>query len=94
MLSRTPLISTGASIIIKLEGEQKQIPRRKEIRMAVQMNVAPHRGYSADQVTKEGMTLADLLQNEGSITELLRSRLASTVFDEAPSLITLNSLTK
>ena len=40
--------------------------------------------------TLNQITLADLLQNEGSITELLRSRLASTVFDDAPSLITLN----
>src|SRR5262249_10088910 len=44
--------------------------------------------------TLNQITLADLLQNEGSITELLRSRLASTIFDDAPSLITLNSLGK
>lgn len=44
--------------------------------------------------TLNQVTLADLLQNEGSITELLRSRLASTVFDDAPSLITLSPMTK
>lgn len=44
--------------------------------------------------TLNQITLADLAQNEGSITELLRSRLASTVFDEPANLITLTSLAK
>jgi Rrf2 family iron-sulfur cluster assembly transcriptional regulator len=39
--------------------------------------------------TLNQITLADLVQNEGSITEMLRSRLASTVFEEASQLITL-----
>ena len=39
--------------------------------------------------TLNQITLADLVQNEGSITELLRSRLASTVFEEAANLIPL-----
>ncbi len=39
--------------------------------------------------TLNQITLADLVQNEGSITELLRSRLASTVFEEPSNLITL-----
>jgi Rrf2 family protein len=39
--------------------------------------------------TLNQITLADLVQNEGRITELLRSRLASTVFDETPNLVPL-----
>jgi Rrf2 family protein len=39
--------------------------------------------------TLNQITLADLVQNEGRITELLRSRLASTVFEEAANLISL-----
>ncbi|MCI0348166.1 MAG: Rrf2 family transcriptional regulator [Acidobacteriales bacterium] len=39
--------------------------------------------------TLNQITLADLLQSEGRITELLRSRLASFVFEEQHNLITL-----
>jgi Rrf2 family iron-sulfur cluster assembly transcriptional regulator len=39
--------------------------------------------------TLNQITLADLVQNEGRITELLRSRLASTVFEETAALIPL-----
>ena len=39
--------------------------------------------------TLNQITLADLVQNEGRITELLRSRLASTVFEESLNLIPL-----
>jgi Rrf2 family protein len=39
--------------------------------------------------TLNQITLADLVQHEGRITELLRSRLASTVFEEAVNLIPL-----
>lgn len=37
------------------------------------------------------ITIADLLQNEGSITELLRSRLAEAVLEPASPLITLSA---
>lgn len=43
--------------------------------------------------TLNQITLADLVQHEGRITELLRSRLASTVFDDS-NLVTLGSLVK
>jgi Rrf2 family protein len=39
--------------------------------------------------TLNQITLADLVQNEGRIIELLRSRLASTVFEETTNLIPL-----
>jgi DNA-binding IscR family transcriptional regulator len=39
--------------------------------------------------TLNQITLADLVQHEGRITELLRSRLASTVFEETVNLIPL-----
>jgi DNA-binding IscR family transcriptional regulator len=39
--------------------------------------------------TLNQITLADLVQNEGRIMELLRSRLASTVFEEPATLIPL-----
>jgi Rrf2 family protein len=39
--------------------------------------------------TLNQITLADLVQHEGRITELLRSRLASTVFEEESNLIPL-----
>lgn len=42
--------------------------------------------------TLDQITLADLLQNEDGIVELLRSRLAKTVFEDSPPLITLNTL--
>jgi Rrf2 family protein len=38
------------------------------------------------------ITLADFLQNEGQMTELLRARLADAVFEEDTPLITLNTL--
>lgn len=40
--------------------------------------------------TLDQITLADLLQNEGSITELLRERLARAVFEDAAPLVSLN----
>jgi Rrf2 family protein len=40
------------------------------------------------------ITLADLLQSEGRITELLRSRLADAVLDASPPLITLTPLSR
>jgi Rrf2 family protein len=40
--------------------------------------------------TLDQITLADLLQNEGQITELLRSKLAGTVFEESAPLLTLD----
>jgi Rrf2 family protein len=43
--------------------------------------------HSLDQIT-----LADLLQRNVSIAELLRTRLANTKFEEAPVLVTLNPL--
>src|ERR1700722_12945952 len=39
--------------------------------------------------TLDQITLADLLQNEGQMTELLRARLASTVFEDSAPLLTL-----
>ena len=39
--------------------------------------------------TLNQITLADLVQHEGRIAELLRSRLASTVFEDASNLIPL-----
>jgi len=39
--------------------------------------------------TLNQVTLADLLQSEGRITELLRSRLANAVLDASPELISL-----
>lgn len=39
--------------------------------------------------TLDQITLADLLQHEGKITELLRARLASTVFEEPLELLNL-----
>lgn len=41
--------------------------------------------------TLNQITLADLVQNEGRITDLLRTRLASTVFDESSTLIALGT---
>jgi Rrf2 family protein len=40
------------------------------------------------------ITLADLMEHEGRLVELLRSRLAMTVFDEAQPLIPLGVLNK
>lgn len=40
------------------------------------------------------ITLADLLQNEGQITELLRARLAEAVLEPASPLITLTPLSR
>ena len=40
--------------------------------------------------TLDQITLADLLQNEGQITELLRSKLAGTVFEDSVPLLTLD----
>ena len=42
----------------------------------------------------DGITLADLLQSEGQITELLRSRLADAVLETSAPLITLSSLSR
>ena len=42
----------------------------------------------------DGITLADLLQSEGQITELLRSRLADAVLETSAPLITLTSLSR
>lgn len=42
--------------------------------------------------TLDQITLADLLQNQASIKDLLRKRLASAVFEDQPELITLNGL--
>ncbi|MCI0381022.1 MAG: Rrf2 family transcriptional regulator [Gemmataceae bacterium] len=44
--------------------------------------------------TLNQITLADLLQHEGRVTELLRSRLASTVFEETPALLSLGMIEK
>jgi Rrf2 family iron-sulfur cluster assembly transcriptional regulator len=44
--------------------------------------------------TLDQITLADLLQNEGQIVDLLRARLASTVFEDAPNLVPLTVLTR
>jgi hypothetical protein len=40
--------------------------------------------------TLDQITLADLLRNEGRLPELLRDRLAATVLEEEPQLLTLN----
>ena len=39
--------------------------------------------------TLDQITLADLLQSEGNLIELLRARLARTVFEDSPPLLTL-----
>ena len=39
--------------------------------------------------TLDQITLADLLQSEGNLTEMLRARLARTVFEDSPPLLTL-----
>jgi hypothetical protein len=44
--------------------------------------------------TLDQITLADLVQNEGRLPELLRDRLAAAVFEDAPQLLSLNVLTK
>jgi Rrf2 family protein len=44
--------------------------------------------------TLNQITLADLVQHEGRVTELLKSRLASTVFEESPALLTLGMIEK
>lgn len=44
--------------------------------------------------TLDQITLADLLQNEARITELVRARLANAVFEPATELITLTPLQK
>ena len=44
--------------------------------------------------TLNQITLADLMEHEGRATELLRARLATTVFDEPQPLIPLGKLNK
>jgi Rrf2 family protein len=44
--------------------------------------------------TLDRMTLADLLQNEGQVADLVRSRLADTVLEPAVSLIELTPLNR
>ncbi|MCA1705693.1 MAG: Rrf2 family transcriptional regulator, partial [Actinobacteria bacterium] len=44
--------------------------------------------------TLNQITLADLMEHEGRVTELLKSRLATTVFDEAQALIPLGVLSR
>jgi Rrf2 family iron-sulfur cluster assembly transcriptional regulator len=44
--------------------------------------------------TLDQITLADLIQNEGRLPDLLRIRLASAVFEDAPQLLSLNVVTK
>jgi Rrf2 family protein len=44
--------------------------------------------------TLDQITLADLLQSEGRIAELVRARLASAVLEESPPLITLGALSR
>lgn len=44
--------------------------------------------------TLNQITLADLIEHEGRIVELLRARLATTVFDDAQPLIPLGMLNK
>lgn len=44
--------------------------------------------------TLDQITLADLLQNDGQVAELLRSRLAETVLESPSTLITLTPLSK
>ena len=43
--------------------------------------------------TLDQISLADLLQNEGRIVDLLRSRLAITVFEDVPTLVPLTMMT-
>ena len=40
--------------------------------------------------TLDQITLADLIQHEGSLPDLLRERLAAAVFDEEPQMLSLN----
>jgi hypothetical protein len=42
--------------------------------------------------TLNQITLADLMEHEGRATELLRARLATTVFDDSQPLIPLGKL--
>jgi Rrf2 family protein len=44
--------------------------------------------------TLDKITLADLLSNEGRISELVRGRVANSAFEEVPSLITLSPLSR
>jgi len=44
--------------------------------------------------TLERITLADLLQNEGQVAELVRSRLADTVLEPSSALIELTPLSR
>jgi Rrf2 family protein len=44
--------------------------------------------------TLDQITLADLIQSEGQVVELLRSRLADTILEPATSLVTLTPLIK
>ena len=44
--------------------------------------------------TLNQITLADLIEHEGRITDLLRARLATTVFDDAAPLVSLGTMTK
>lgn len=44
--------------------------------------------------TLDQITLADLLQNEGQIVDLLKARLASTVFEDHPALVPLTVLSR
>ena len=44
--------------------------------------------------TLDQITLADLIQSEGQVTELLRSRLADTILEPATNLIALTPLIK
>lgn len=44
------------------------------------------------RLTLDQITLGDLIQNEGRITDLLRQRLATAVFEEASPLIQLNQV--
>jgi Rrf2 family transcriptional regulator, iron-sulfur cluster assembly transcription factor len=44
--------------------------------------------------TLNQITLADLIEHEGRVIELLRSRLATTVFDDGAPLISLGTLSR
>jgi DNA-binding IscR family transcriptional regulator len=44
--------------------------------------------------TLNQITLADLIEHEGRVIELLRSRLATTVFDDGAALIPLGTLSR
>ena len=44
--------------------------------------------------TLDQITLADLVQSEGQLPELLRDRLAAAVFEDAPQLLSLHVVTK